>query len=111
MPDKPSIVFYNESLKKWEDGLEMLKSTPLNSKALKAWFDDLICGDCGFCKAYNTKCDKCPAFYSLACSRISDQRLTLWQLGEAAYKGDKTVAIKLTMELVSKIQSLKEMFA
>jgi len=111
MADKPSIAFYNESVKKWEDGLETLKSTPLSPKSLKEWFDNTICGDCGFCKAYNKNCAKCPLIFALVCCRISDNRVLLWQIGEAACKGDKAEAIGKTSELITKIKSLKELFA
>ena len=108
--EKPCISFYEESVKKWEDGLESLKSTPLNSKALKSWFDDLICEKCGFCKYY-IKCEKCPLLFALACSRLSDSRVIIWQIWVAAYKGDKGEAILKTEELLTKIRSLKEFFA
>jgi hypothetical protein len=108
--EKPSIDIYNQSLKKWEDGLEQLKSTPLNPKALKDWFDNLICGKCRFCEYY-IKCDKCPLMFALACSRVSDPRPTIWQIWFTVRKGDKENAIKLTMELIDKIKSLKDLFA
>lgn len=109
MAEKPNKDFYRETLKKWEDAKAKLVEAK-DRQALRDWFDDTVSERCGLCKCYKSQCDKCPAFYSLICCRVSDSRLLIWKIWEASKSGNKTQANNLIDELLKKLKSLEMMF-
>lgn len=112
------IENFNESVEKWANRLEEVKSKNMReNKTWIEWFKIYCRGNCGYCKefiinidVFRMDCRKCPLFKKQICNVENvekDEFFIFWQLQNACEKYDYPKILALTEQMYKAVSNPK----